>query len=175
MQHEIKTERLVLVPCREGDVDTVWGLWNQPGVRRYLFDDREVTREVAADVLGRMLAEASTGGGMWLLERKDDGGRVGVVALFAGTTMAKLEPRLPVGLELLVALDETAWGAGYAGEACRAVKAYGRETLGAGRLVAGVDVPNGASRRLMERLGFREFSEVAGPKYRLVTYVCELG
>ena len=54
-----------------------------------------------------------------------------------------------------VHLRKACWGHGYASEATRAVMAFAFDTPGARRLFAGHNPANQASRRVLEKLGFR--------------------
>ena len=57
--------------------------------------------------------------------------------------------------EIGVHLRKAFWGQGYAPEAMRVVMEYAFNTLGAKGLFAGHNPANEASRRLLEKLGFR--------------------
>jgi RimJ/RimL family protein N-acetyltransferase len=52
------TDRLQLRPAEATDLDALWAIWRDPDVRRHLFDDREVTRELAGEALGRLIVHA---------------------------------------------------------------------------------------------------------------------
>ena len=52
----IRTGRLVLRPWTVEDVDSLHALWTSPEVRRYLWDDLVISREVAAQVVESHLA-----------------------------------------------------------------------------------------------------------------------
>ena len=47
---------------------------------------------------------------------------------------------------------------------------HGFEVLKLDRILAGVDLPNDRSHRLMARLGFTPTGETGGPKHRARTY-----
>ena len=65
--------------------------------------------------------------------------------------------RVPIDGEAGVgyALDDTAWGQGYATEAMRALLQWAWDTLPLNRLQAEIDTRNTASARVLEKLGFR--------------------
>lgn len=63
-------------------------------------------------------------------------------------------------VELLYALDRTAWGRGLATEAAGAALAYGFEVAGLGRIIGITRPANAASRRILEKLGMRYEREV---------------
>lgn len=164
----LHTPRLVLVPVAHGDYERVRAHWARDEVRRFLFDGREITHDVArpafdahAGVEGS--AAAAAGLGLWCVHCRDADGAcgpfVGVVGL---VRIASDEP------ELLHSLEPDAWGRGYAGEADRRLLDHAFDDLRLPRVLAGADAPNAASLRVLERLGFVELYEspFAGVQYR---------
>ncbi|MCU0635807.1 MAG: hypothetical protein MUE41_13110 [Gemmatimonadaceae bacterium] len=57
----LATARLSLTPTTARDVDALWTLWTDPDVRRYLWDDRTITRDEAAATLDECVARAPRG------------------------------------------------------------------------------------------------------------------
>ncbi|HJS74521.1 MAG TPA: GNAT family N-acetyltransferase [Vicinamibacteria bacterium] len=143
----LETEALILRPARPADLDVLFELWTHPSVRRFLFDDREISRGEAKTFLER--SETSfdeTGYGLWLFFEK----ATGTIGGFAGLLRsAEGEPSLIFGT------DPRLWGRGYAFQGATAVLAYAFETLGLVRVAADVDEPNEASVRVLEKLGMR--------------------
>jgi [ribosomal protein S5]-alanine N-acetyltransferase len=67
MSHLLRTERLSLRPCQVGGLDTVHQLWTEADVRRFLFDDRQVSVEEAKSFIEASLVSfANYGYGIWL-------------------------------------------------------------------------------------------------------------
>ena len=111
-------------------------------MRQYLFDDILLTRaETQAHVEAALTHDA------WVVELD------GLVAGFASLR--------PVGQdrELMIAISERCWGRGVAFAAARAAMRHGFEVLKLDRILAGVDLPNQRSHRLMARLGFAPTGE----------------
>jgi ribosomal-protein-alanine N-acetyltransferase len=135
------------------DADALHVVFTEPGVRQYLFDDVLLTREETQAHL-----EAALTHDAWVVELD------GLVAGFASLR--------PVGKdrELMIAISERCWGRGVAFDAARAAMRHGFEVLKLDRILAGVDLPNQRSHRLMARLGFAPTGETDGPKYRATTY-----
>jgi ribosomal-protein-alanine N-acetyltransferase len=158
----IQTERLTLSPATAGDLDALLALWTDPDVRRFLWDDREVSREEASEVLEECVALSEDGLGLWIVRVGDEDALAGCVGLRPADPPPQIEP--------LAAFHPAHWGSGYATEALRALLDHAFATLGLPELAATVDVPNDASRRLVERLGFRRTEEVRGPKHRMIRY-----
>ena len=142
-----------LRPIELGDGDALHAVLTEPGVRQYLFDDVLLTREET-----QAHVEAAVTHDAWVVEL--DGALVGFTSL------------RPVGSdrELMIALSERCWGKGVAFEAVQVALRHGFEVLKLNRILAGVDLPNECSHRLMARLGFRSTGETDGPKYRARTY-----
>jgi RimJ/RimL family protein N-acetyltransferase len=153
------------------DVDALWALWIAPEVRRFLWDDRAITRDEAAAMVVECLAHASSGLGLWMLEPRTGTLPLGCAGLLPVSAAAQYEPRIAGLVEPLVALAPSAWGQGYASESLDAMLRHAAHTLGVRRLAGVTDVPNAASDRMLRRAGFRVLSDVAGPVYPLRTYL----
>ena len=111
----IHTNRLVLRPyCRE-DIDPLHALWTHPDVRRYLWDDEIISRDVVvAEVHAELERFRERGFGQFAVREPGSEQVVG----FCGFREFHDPPRL----ELLFGLHPGVWGRGYAQEAARAVQ-----------------------------------------------------
>jgi ribosomal-protein-alanine N-acetyltransferase len=69
--------------------------------------------------------------------------------------LAGLQPHDDGQFELGWWIWKAYWGCGYATEAAKALVAYARDVMGLARLVAVIDPPNIASRRVAEKIGMR--------------------
>lgn len=172
-QPQLTTRRLALVPATARDLPILRHCWNHPEVRRFLFDDQEVTEILASEVLGHCLPLASGGLGMWLINAGND--VVGNAALYPVGLAGKFEPRIAPLLEPLVALTPAFQRRGYATEALNALLEHGFGRLGQTVIAAVNDAPNVASARMLQRAGFESLAEVEGPAGRLCTYVQTAG
>jgi [ribosomal protein S5]-alanine N-acetyltransferase len=167
----LTTSRLTLRAASEADLDALWRLLTDPQVRRYLCDDRVLTRPEVQAMLAEATALWPAGMGLWLLRGRaeDISGCVGLHPV--SSDIIEHAPHLAGEVEPSIALAPTHWGRGYAAEALRAVIAHGFATLGLARLVAVVDEPNVRSHRLMLRIGFTATGTTAtGPCYPLRTW-----
>ena len=135
------------------DGDALHAIFTQPGVRRFLFDDIQLTRE---QTQGHV--ESATTHDAWVICKDDS--LVGFVSL------------RPTGedVELMVAVDERSWGRGIAFAASAEALRYGFEIRRRNRILAAVDLPNERSHKLMRRLGFTPIGESDGARYRLRRY-----
>jgi ribosomal-protein-alanine N-acetyltransferase len=143
----LETERLVLAPVLESDVEALHRLWIDPDVRRYLCDDVVIpesrARELVADAL--RLAESERLG-MWTIRRREGAGAIeGFVGL--------KHPKDSAEIEILYGLHPSLWGLGLATEASAAALDYAFSTLSLSRVIAGADPPNQRSFLVMRRLG----------------------
>lgn len=143
----------VLRSLEPSDADALHVLFTEPGVRQYLFDDRRLTREETQKHVAAALTHDA-----WVVELN------GLVVGFVS-----LRPAGP-DRELTIAVSERCWGRGVAFHAARAAMCHGFEVLKLDRILAGVDLPNDRSHRLMAQLGFTPTGETDGPKYRARTY-----
>ncbi|AFY77536.1 MAG: GNAT family N-acetyltransferase [Hydrococcus sp. C42_A2020_068] len=144
MTHLLYGDRLHLRPCQIDDLDFLHKLWNDPDIRRFLFDDRIISREEAQSFVDLSIKSFKSGYGLWLFfERQSD-----LVAGFAGLLDFSQEaPSLIFGTNPLL------WGRDYATEAASVVLRYAFDTLKRDRVIADVDEPNAASIRVLEKLG----------------------
>jgi [ribosomal protein S5]-alanine N-acetyltransferase len=160
----------MLRPASAADLGDLWLLWNDPHVRRYLFDDQPVSERLARSVLEDCLACSDRGYGLWMVHPIDVSLVVGCAGLIPTTVVAQVEPRLTGLLEPSAALHPMYWHRGYATEALKALRDYASTHLQVRELAAVNDLPNAASGRMLRRLGFSELSLVTGPKYEMQTY-----
>lgn len=162
---ELRTPHLLLRPFRPEDEDALFQLWNDPHLRRYLWDDQAVPREVVREQIA--LSERDfreRGFGEFVLSPVE---RPGEVIGFRG--LRRIDESDDV--ELLYGLHRSHWGRGLATEAARAVLHFGFERVGLEDIFAGADFDNAASIRVMERLGMSFDGERrVGPRALPATY-----
>jgi [ribosomal protein S5]-alanine N-acetyltransferase len=79
----------------------------------------------------------------------DDNHLVGVLGLKNGELVRG------GSIEVYYSIHQKDWNRGYATEAVRAIARFGFEEVGLHRITAGCDVDNDASRRVLEKAGFR--------------------
>ncbi len=125
MQIPLSTPRLALRPLVPADLDPLASLLAEPGVRRFLCDDRVLPRDGVADILGRALAAGASGLGLWVMNLAN-APWIGVVGV---QPMADEALAQRAGLEgcpeIVVVLREAAWAESLAAEALTAVLAHG--------------------------------------------------
>ena len=144
----IMTERLVLRPFSEEDSGELLRLFRDESVRKYLLDDALVTADwMMAEITASQGRFRRSGAGLWSARAK---GRPQILG-FGGFR----EFFDPPELQLLYGLLPAFWGRGLATEIAGAVCDHAFCNLGFSQVAAAIDVPNVASRRVLERLGMK--------------------
>jgi RimJ/RimL family protein N-acetyltransferase len=161
----ICTDNVLLRALRRDDIDALHALWTAPEVRRYLWDDIVISREVAQQVVDSHLATVDRFGlGYWALHVPPPMSPAEApVAGFCGFRFIDDGPEI----ELLYALQGEHWGKGLATEACAAALGYLWRSTGYQRVYARTDPPNIKSVQVMLRLGMSHESTTAS----MVTYL----
>jgi RimJ/RimL family protein N-acetyltransferase len=144
----IETERLVLRPYEERDLDAVHALYSNPDVVRWLYDEPlsiEGSRaKLARKLGGHTLSEAQ---GLHAAVELQDGTYVGDAVLFYGSVEHKT-------VEVGFSFDPRQQGQGYATEAARALVDWAF-AAGFHRVIGRLEARNAASARVLEKLGMR--------------------
>lgn len=154
----LATERLTLRPLVHDDVPALHYFHNDPEVRRYLWDNQQVSTEtVTAIVLESEACFRDLGAGFFAIEMRECPGEL---VGFCGFRRFE-DGEQP---ELLYGILPAYWGKGLVTEAARAVLTHGFEQCGMSCVIAATDTPNQASVRVLQRLGmfFRERREYRG-------------
>ena len=154
----LRTERLLLRPLVHEDIDALQRFYNEPEVRRYLWDNQRVSTETVRQVVEESEAcFRELGAGFFAIEMVDAPGKlVGFCGFrrFEGSDQP----------EILFGILPEYWGKGLVTEAASAVLRHGFENCGMQRVIGATDTPNQASVRVMQRLGmfFHERREYHG-------------
>ena len=151
----LETDRLILRHRRVGEAAVYRQLWAErdlrvPAHRRINSEGRPTVEDIAAQIRAE---REEPGPGILAVERKGTADVIGYCGLTVHGNGSPDEP------ELAYELLRAAHGCGYATEAGRAVVTWASEA-GYRRLRAEVWDWNVASRRVLEKLGFREAGRV---------------
>ncbi len=145
---ELETGRLLLRPISAEDVPDLYSMFNDPLVRRYLWDDRPVSFETTISVLEASLRDFSERSvGLFGLRLRDAEELAGVCGLRWEEGLGEME--------IMYCLLPEFWGRGLATEAANACLRFAFDEVGLERVLAGADRPNAASLRVIRRLGMR--------------------
>jgi RimJ/RimL family protein N-acetyltransferase len=145
------TERLLLRPFLDDDLEALLAMQSRPDVVRFLYWEprsREETRE-DLDRLQRMTAIDDDSDALRLAALLPKSG-----ALIGDFSLRRLSQEHNQG-EIGFVLHPDHQGKGYATEAATVLLRLGFEELGLHRIIGRADARNAASTRLMERLGMR--------------------
>jgi len=149
--YPLLTDRLLLRPFRDDDLDAFHSIQRRPDVVRYLYWEPR-TRDESREMLARrklQVAIDKEGDGLHLAaELRATGELVGHFSLL----FASQEHRQG---EIGFVVHPDQHGRGYATEGARLMLRLGFEELGLHRIIGRCDARNEASASLMERLGMR--------------------
>jgi ribosomal-protein-alanine N-acetyltransferase len=159
----LETERLVLRPYEECDIDEMHRIWMDPDVRRYLWDGSVIDRERAAQTVRASLTDWERYGlGQWTVRFTAGGGIIG----FCGFRQFGEPPQW----EIIYGLLPAYWGRGLAVEASIAALRFAFSVTGSGCIHGRTDPPNTASIRVLEKLGMSYVGQTLEGGLPIVTY-----
>ena len=149
--YPITTDRLILRPYVEDDLEPLYETLRNPEVVRYLYWDIKDRDEAAKMLERRTTCDAIRAEGDWLVLAvvlKETGALVGDVVL-------KWESAEHRTGEIGFVFNPAYHGKGYAYEASRVLLRLGFDEMKLHRIVGRCDARNISSARLLERLGMR--------------------
>ena len=147
MTLELRTDRLVMRPVEEGDLDTLLAIRNAPGVASTTDTGAELPRERMAGQLERRCASWREHGlGSWLVQL--DGEPVAYVEVAPIGEGSGVDPD---EIEIGVVVHPDHWGQGIAVEAGLATVKDLFDRVGLDRVYAGVDPENEKSLRALAK------------------------
>ncbi|MDJ0749706.1 MAG: GNAT family N-acetyltransferase [Woeseiaceae bacterium] len=161
MKQVLSSERLVLTPFSADETDLAIEMFTDPEVRRYAGGVMS-----KAQIRGQMDSWTRRGGngciGIWCIRESSSGEKLGSVALLPmpieekDTDYSLVVPgRMPEGdVEIGYFLKRSAWGKGYATEACRRIIRFAFEDSPLIEIFATFDPGNDASRNVLDKSGF---------------------
>ncbi|MEP7130941.1 MAG: GNAT family N-acetyltransferase [Sphingomicrobium sp.] len=148
----LETERLILREFRQEDLDAHAATLGDEEVMRYI-GGKPINRE---DSWRRLMSGVGSwtliGMGPWAVEQKSDGRMVGHCGFFQFER--DMNPSIRGEPEMGWIFDRSVHGRGIAFEACSAALQWAERELAAQSYPAIIDLENGASMKLAERLGF---------------------
>ncbi len=149
---EQETQRLKVRLFRESDVEAIWPIVSDPEFPKMMSWAAHTDRaQTLAFIRGEAENLAKDAGVLWALEH--EGQVVGCMGLH-GIRFQHLAWRIDRA-ELGYWIAPTHKGRGFASEAAHAVVRFGFETIRLHKITVGCFAENVASRRVIEKLGFR--------------------
>ncbi len=144
----IETERLLLRPWRDADLEPFAALNADPRVMEYF--PSTLSRPESERFIARVRAHMDQYGyGFWALELKGSASFIGFAGLGVVPFVAHFTPAVEIGWRLAHA----SWSQGYASEAARASLCFAFLKQGLGEVVSFTVSANCRSRAVMERIG----------------------
>jgi [ribosomal protein S5]-alanine N-acetyltransferase len=147
MTFRLDTDRLHIRPWRESDRPALERMARDEEMMRYITRGRTWSDEEIDELLERQSGHLQKHGICFGAAVLSETGEV--------VGMVGMQPHDDGQFELGWWIWKDHWGHGYAAEAAAAFVEYARNVMGLGRLVAVIDPPNVASRRVAEKLGMR--------------------
>jgi len=144
----VRTERLILREFVKSDFDAVFAYSSDPKVTRYLFfgpRDADATAEYLEELLASQIEQPRIR--FELAVEETTSGRV-----IGACDLSLIEANV---VDLGYMLGNADWGKGYATEISLALLEAAFRELRAERVISTVDVNNGASIRVLEKIGMR--------------------
>ncbi|MGN6318624.1 GNAT family N-acetyltransferase [Trinickia sp.] len=144
----LSTARLTLRPLRAEDAAPLFAMYSDVQFMRYWSFPVMTRFEQVVDYLARRMQGSATETEIvWAVEIAATHEAIGICSLFDLDAASK---RAEIGF----GLQRAFWGRGYMSEAARAVVDCAFDMLHLRRIEAEIDPRNGASARILERLGF---------------------
>lgn len=162
MKHEfvraprIETARLILRAHDADDLDGVAAMWGDPEIARHISGTPATREECWARILRYAGLWPICGYGYWAVVEKASGRFVGDVGI--ADFGREMEPPVYEAPEAGWVLAPHAHGQGYATEAMLAVLAWVDENLGGRPTMCLLAAENGASIRVAEKCGYRDYA-----------------
>jgi RimJ/RimL family protein N-acetyltransferase len=165
---DLMTERLVLRPLRDDDLDALAAIYADPRTMRFLGGPR--TREDTRSRLGWMItAHRTQGFGLWATTLRGDGTLVGRCGILVQDVESATEH------EIAYLLGSQWWGRGYATEAAAAIRDHARAELGLGRLISLIDPENMPSQAVARRIGMEHERDIEFEGRPTSVFACNIG
>ena len=149
----IETQRLLLRPWKEEDLDPYFQLNQDPKVLEFL--PGPLSHNQVAEFIKKMNAQLEKKRyTLWATELKETQEFIGFIGLNEVDFEAHFTPAVEIGWRL----DSRYWGKGYSTEGANAALEYGFNKLGLSEIVAFTVLENKRSIRVMEKMGMiRDF------------------
>lgn len=150
---ELETERLYMRRFRTDDIDVFSQILGQDEVGQWLPRGRGYTKNEVEKFLTNIIKHWDDNGyGIWAVVEKESGNFIG----HCGLNYVKQCD----AVELLYGFGKEYWGKGYATEAAKSALQFGFDKVGLKKIVAFTKIDNIASRRVIEKAGFRYVKDI---------------
>lgn len=146
MKNEIMTERLILRPFMENDLEAFFACCQNPDLGNNAGWKPHETIEESKDILQQFFIAQEN---VWAIARLEDQRLIGSIGIIPDSKREN-----PNALMLGYWLDEAQWDKGYMTEAVKAVLNFGFETLNIDLITANCYPHNERSQKVLKKQGF---------------------
>ena len=157
----LETNRLILRHQVIEDLDSLWALYCNPTITKYIPDAPRSRAEAQEELEWHMHGHPKHPElGLWATIHKGLGEFIGRCGLLPWTIEGQYE------VEVAYTIAEKYWGQGLGTEAAQAILQYGFGKLNLSRLICLIDAENIASRMVAEKIGMtfeKEARDELGP------------
>lgn len=163
---DLTTERLKLTPFTKGETELFHSINTDPFIRKYLWDDDEISYELARDIIHRnAILFQNEKYGLWKVQDIFSRQVMG----YAGLWFFFKEDQP----QLMYAILKSFTGQGYAIEAAEAIMTYAFNNLNFSYLIASMDEPHRESQAVARRLGMRILRQSLQNGKNTIFYIIE--
>lgn len=159
----VTTDRLVLRPFREDDLDELADVFAERAVWEHPFQRGRTREETETFLEANLRQRAERGFELWAPIERASGALMGILGLTVPTFLPEILPAVEVGWRI----HPRFWSKGYATEGGEASLRYGFEVLGLERIVSVYEPQNEASGRVMVRLGMLHDRDTVHPERQI--------
>ncbi|MGE6256950.1 GNAT family N-acetyltransferase [Heyndrickxia sporothermodurans] len=165
---EILSERLLLRPYNDNDLDFLESLLANPNIVRYIGNGQTRDEEGVKKFLDWIYYTYSLNAnyGLKLILEKGSNKRIGHAGLVPQIINGKEE------IEIGYWISQEYWGRGFATEAARGLKNYGKNKLQIGKMIALIQKDNSASQKVAKKIGMRLEKEIILDGKDVFVYYC---
>jgi RimJ/RimL family protein N-acetyltransferase len=159
---ELETERLFLRPLAENDWDMALETFTDPEVMKYVAD--VASEETLAEEMKTHIRRGAGGRiGVWCVLQRETREKLGTAILLpmpieekdTDWSLVQEDSYPDADIEVGYILKRSAWGNGYATEACGRLVRFAFEETGLDEVVAVTDPRNAASQKVLRKCGLR--------------------
>jgi RimJ/RimL family protein N-acetyltransferase len=159
---ELETERLFLRPLAENDWDMALETFTDPEVMKYVAD--VANEETLAEEMKTHIRRGAGGRiGVWCVLQRETREKLGTAILLpmpieekdTDWSLVQEDSYPDADIEVGYILKRSAWGNGYATEACGRLVRFAFEETGLDEVVAVTDPRNAASQKVLRKCGLR--------------------
>ncbi|MEM5476938.1 GNAT family N-acetyltransferase [Pacificibacter sp. AS14] len=148
--HTINTKRLLLRGWKPDDHAPFAAMCGDADVMRYIGNGKTKSADDAARYIASFQNEWNERGfGLFAVEAKQTGDLIGFTGLSTPDFLPEVLPSVEIGWRF----SKSSWGKGFASEAATAALAFGVNEMGITDIVSIYQIGNGASARIMQKLG----------------------